>query len=277
MYYAVGGGMGHITRAKAFLYTTEMELDEVIICTASRYAKDLLKDYNHEIIPGELAYDKNELKNWLLDLIKRHNIGSVYLDVFPGGIIGEWMDFPSTDLKFFYLARILKFRFYLSKFKGSFPAFSEIFICEKISNDQLAWTKSLSRNTSFFNLYYQEKTSPSHLRKRFEASKPDNWIILHSGPEKEVEVLYQEAMDLAKLEKSEPKIWLISGNLPEHLKDKVKYLGAQTYNDLLELADLIISACGFNTMHQLKFIKTRHKSIPFERKYDDQFWRKENM
>ncbi len=277
MYYAVGGGMGHITRAKAVLYTAEIEKEEVIICTASKYAGELLKDYNYEIIPGELAYDKSELQNWLLDFIKTHEIGGVYLDVFPGGIIGEWMDFPLKELNFFYMARIFKYLFYQSKFKGSFPSFSEIFICEKIPKDQLDWTRKLGKKISFFNLFYEEKSSSESLRKQFEKSDQTNWIIVHSGPEKEVEVLFQEAIDLANMEKTDAKFWLISGTLPDSLKGKVEYIGSQTFNDLLELSDLIISACGFNTMHQLKFIKTRHVSIPFERKYDNQFWRKKNM
>jgi len=42
---------------------------------------------------------------------------------------------------------------------------------------------------------------------------------------------------------------------------------------LIEKAEKIFSGCGFNVMQQTHFYAHKHEFIPFERRFDDQFWR----
>ncbi|MCM2317252.1 MAG: hypothetical protein NDJ92_19065, partial [Thermoanaerobaculia bacterium] len=69
--YALGGGLGHLVRARAFLHTLGMERDAAIV-TASHHASDprVLGGIEAIAIPRELERDPAACRAWISALVE---------------------------------------------------------------------------------------------------------------------------------------------------------------------------------------------------------------
>ncbi|MFY7788265.1 MAG: hypothetical protein ACOVQA_10365, partial [Thermoflexibacteraceae bacterium] len=142
---------------------------------------------------------------------------------------------------------------------------------------------------------FVRQTSTQIIEQKVKAALPttttqcpvqeDFYLILHSEPAEEIAVLLHYAYDKQQLSKDKVIFVVVSQiastaiqkELNNYLFDvKITYLKTFDTDSLVKKAKKIFTACGFNTMHYLQDYSHKHYYIPFERKYDDQFWRSKN-
>lgn len=272
IYYAPGGGMGHITRAKAFIYTTRQNEETFFIVTSSRYAdlffpeKCIVKIPTHFDLPG--------IKKWLSNFIQENTIKNVYLDTFPAGIIGEWNLKFSVDINFYYIARLLKWERYFPLIK-EIPLFKKTYFLETLYEEHENFIKKKSQFYESFFINYPKKEIDKTIIKQFKTSQ-ENWLIVHSEPEEEVESLINYSKDYARLNNKKPN-YIVLTTISTKKKTDINYMKTTNAYQYFEYADKIITAAGFNIMQQIKPYADKHKAIPFDRLYDNQFFRLKNQ
>ena len=86
LYYALGGGLGHLTRARKVLGETE-----AVLLTASGHARDPRVTGGRPVIPvpRRLGHDRAAFRAWLRMLLDDLQPDELLVDAFPGGILGE--------------------------------------------------------------------------------------------------------------------------------------------------------------------------------------------
>ena len=93
LYYAIGGGLGHLVRARAVLHTLSVS-DRAAVVTASRFAADtrVVGDVPVIRVPEALDGDRAALRRWLADLVAGLQPERLVVDAFPAGVLGELRD-----------------------------------------------------------------------------------------------------------------------------------------------------------------------------------------
>src|SRR5258706_4916235 len=107
LYYAMGGGLGHLVRARAFLRMQGLERDATVL-TASPYASDrrVVDGLDLLHVPPQLESDLRAYRAWLEARFAALQPELVCIDRFPCGILGELCDFtPLAQVPAWYLAR----------------------------------------------------------------------------------------------------------------------------------------------------------------------------
>ncbi|UZR95415.1 hypothetical protein [Chondrinema litorale] len=271
LYYAVGGGLGHITRTQSFI--SHFRLENVIVVTSCMFAKSILGNIPFHVLPSGLAGSKESLSNWIKTFITENNISEIYLDAFPAGIIGEWNNTFYSNITFYYVARILNLYAYKKHIGEKLPVFKTVFICEWLPEHQVDFISKLTDELVTVDFNYPEVESvklPDFLRNK---QNEKVWLIIHSGNKEECMVLYQHAFDLAQLEITNASIILIHPEPYLFRGEKIEVHKYFHLTEMYKLADKIFTGCGFNSMYQLKNYRKKHIFIPFHRKFDDQFFR----
>jgi hypothetical protein len=283
LFYAMGGGLGHLQRCVALLKNTIAATNNAIICSASPHLPTFaqqhgLRYYN---VPTVWATDKPALTLFLTNLLQKEKIKTIYIDVFPLGIMGEWNEilpqFPAIELV--YIARRMKWELYEPLIKYS-PQFSRTLVVEDLQPDHWAFVCQTSTQI------IEQKVKAALLTTTTQCPiQEDFYLILHSEPAEEIAVLLHYAYDKQQLSKdkvifvvvSQIASTVIQKELNNYLLDaKITYLKTFDTDNLVKQAKKIFTACGFNTMYYLQDYSHKHYYIPFERKYDDQFWRSKN-
>jgi predicted glycosyltransferase len=309
-YYAAGGGLGHLTRARAVIHTLHPQ-DRIALLTASPFANDQRVVGDAEIlkIPQSFAADLAAYQAWLQEQIARHQPSDIYLDAFPAGLFGEFCDFqfPRT-IKLFHLARLLKWGEYKGQLHGRVPEFERTYVLEPLDQEHETWLANQSRAISRLTL-----TDPPHelsdenkraairiLRPSVSEllahhpQSPDRtpvarrplWLIVHAGSRAEIEELIAYAVEMARIEEIDPRLIVLT---PAQIKDQTTDARPQTpdygqqrlieqfdfypASAMFPIAERIITACGFNAMRQTEMYRGKHRFLPFERRFDNQFAR----
>ncbi|MEZ5429461.1 MAG: hypothetical protein R2747_24670, partial [Pyrinomonadaceae bacterium] len=101
LYYANGGGLGHLTRARAFLHQLGLERETAVL-TASEFARDrrVRGDLRIIAIERDLARKKRDYQIFLQNVFAENRFEKVFLDSFPAGLVGEFshFDFGKAEL-----------------------------------------------------------------------------------------------------------------------------------------------------------------------------------
>ena len=273
LYYAVGGGMGHLTRTAAFFYSFNLNDEDFIIIVSSPQADKILTHKNYIVVPVELMKNGPLLQQWLSQIIVQYRIKNIYIDTFPAGLYGEWNHFPaSTKYRFFLISRLLNWK----KYSGliiSPPHFETTFILENLDPEQLIVYKELSRKIIFETLKYQPAQIPAEFTNLIKTTINPIWLIVHSEPQEEVLTLYDHARDISYAEMVTPTFVIVSPcKFASLQKDTISFNFYPAY-PCFEKAHKIFTACGFNAMQQTVNFRHKHVFIPFERRFDDQFLR----
>lgn len=271
LYYANGGGLGHLTRANAFLRQLKIE-NETAILTASKFADDKRIVGDIKIIKIEESFSdaKEKYKNFLQKVFADLSPEKIYLDSFPAGIIGEFEDFNFGNTKAFYIARLLKWKKYARILKGKPIHFKKTYILEKLGKEHQTFINNHSEQTIDFDLHYplSEKSNDEIIQKIIEEHTPF-WLIVHSGNFEEINELMGFAEEMHRIESAKADLILIS---PDQVQNESCF-DIYPASKLFPFAGRIITACGFNSIQQAKNFRHKHFFLPFERRYDDQFQR----
>ena len=278
LYYAMGGGLGHLTRARAVLHTLRLESESVIL-TASRFAGDerVTGGLNVIHVPAYLAHDRAAYRAWLADLFASLRPAALYLDTFPAGIRGEFCDFPPLEgVPIHYLARLLKWKEYAKLLEGRLPRLEETHILEPLATEHEEFIRRHCAKQSPLRL-----EDPPHLLHesalseagRLALSTEPFWLVVHSGPVEEIMELLAYAAEMRRIERVEAQLILVAPAPPPELPKDVFYIDIYPAAALFPMAARVISACGFNVMRQMARHYGKHRYMPCARRFDDQFKR----
>ncbi len=278
LYYAMGGGLGHLTRARAFLHTLGIEKNAAIL-TSSEFAPDKRVAGKSKIIQVDKNYenDVRAFQNFLKNIFDDSSFETLYIDSFPLGIIGDFSDFVFPEnLEINYIARLLKWKNYSHFLPGKIPEYKNTFVLEPLEIEHQTFINAYSREQINFELKYPElilNSSDEEIFRFILNEKNPFWLVVHAGCDEETKELVAYAGEMREIESAEVNLILIS---PDNLNFQTHSLfqfDLYPANVLFNDAERIFTACGFNAMRQTLEFRFKHYFIPFERRYDDQFAR----
>lgn len=283
LFYAQGGGLGHLQRCANLANSLKLNTQNIFLASSSPYTKLFAEQYQFTplLIPTNFQYDLPAYQSWLAGQIQYHKINTIFIDVFPCGIIGEWNNFNEvmpisyTPLTFHHIVRRLKWLSYVSLVKNPIN-FDTAYIFEDLE----------PLHQEFVNQFVkmQIKIPPPKKISQLDLKVENFWLIIHSEPLDELQILIEYAIEKYAIQQSHSKIVIIT----QIAKDKILAFLQENYpnfipiiaiqnlletEDLLQKAEKIFSGCGFNMMQQTYHYAHKHEFIPFERRFDDQFWR----
>lgn len=270
LYYAMGGGLGHLVRARAFLHTLGLAADAVVL-TASAHARDARVAAGLELLlaPAELQDDAARLRDWLANAIERLAIDRVCVDAFPAGLLGELCNFvPPRAVEWWHVARLLRWDAYAPLLRGAPPRHARVFRLEPLHAAHQAFLDTHCARIEELELIDEADGAPSPVR-----SETPYWLVVHSGPAGEVEELIAYADELRVAERSTAPLWIASLDPPTRLPAHAHLVHAFPAQVWFAGAERIVSAAGFNLMRQTRAFRGKQSVLPLPRRYDDQFER----
>lgn len=282
LYYAVGGGLGHFSRAIAFIHShPELSVNNTVVMVADRELYSLAEHHfldkswaNLKIakVPTEAFQDQERLCHWLSGWLETACPEVVYLDTFPAGISGEWKGLNNQSRCIRYVGRYLNWEAY-SQRANIF--FDRAYQPEDWHAAQEKCMSSCSKAIIPFSLQYPEVRIPQVLQHKISNWRQEGrevWAVVHSEPRDETEVLLNYARDIAAMEDIYPVYLLCSSESLAPAHDVFPCRLFPVYG-LFPAVDRIITACGFNLIQQASEYRHKHLCMPFPRRYDDQFRR----
>lgn len=293
VYIAVGGGLGHLTRTKACIYTLGLT-SPITLFTAHTDLSCITFEPHIQIqqIPTYLAQDKEHYRSWWLHQLNILQPTDIFLDAFPFGICGEWT--PIEHLKsicptasIHYIARLLRWKTYCAASQieplqnRSRLLFHSTYVMEPLTSEHQDFIMNVSHNIHSLQLI--DPPVPSHhtietsTHKRI-FSKQQNMdasycLVIHSYPEDEILELVEYAQDKIQSEQIDLPLLIVSPQRPQRLPEKTEHTALYPATPLFERAHWIITAGGFNSMRQLRAYAHKHFPLPMLRRFDDQYTR----
>ncbi len=277
LYYAFGGGLGHLTRARAVAHTLQLE-PPLLLLTASPWASDPTIRGPFELLQPPPALERNvaAFRRWLQLQIARFQPQHIYLDAFPAGIQGEWCEL-ALDVPVTYLARRLRWPSYRPLLRGQPPTYTQTWLLEPLETAHRQFIADYSTVVNPLQLHDPPALAPAHLLARCQAIQRSGqavWLIVHTGSAAEVQALLEYAKALATLEQADPQLVLMTPpTVPSPRWPGLEHWQVYPAWPLFSHANRIISAAGFNCMRQLAAYRQRHHCLPFDRRFDDQYAR----
>jgi hypothetical protein len=253
--YAAGGGLGHLTRVRAFLHTVHPGREAVIL-TASPFAADRRVVGPHRTVSPPPGADPAA---WFVAALADLAPSELVVDAFPGGRYGELTPatLPASIRTTTHLARLLRWTRYRAVASGPLPRYDHIWSVEPLTADHHA---SLGTVTPL-DLVEPACDGP--------ALDGGTWLVVHSGPADEVAELVGYAEQTAALEGVRPRLVLVS----PVAHPGVDRLDLYPAWPLFARAARIVTAAGCNVVRQAAPWRDRHRMVPFPRLFDDQFTR----
>lgn len=239
--YALGGGLGHITRAYKLtqLFNTQYPHAQILVLASyQKLPKFLIQNLNIQwIFPQNLTNISLILK----DIINKFNPNIWVTDVFVNGLFFE-LPFILNYFSFYkiIITRILNLE--------ACRIFSEVHYNESW---QIEWLPDYMNE-------YLKNLAPKNLKVKLPILQNPNYIIknkkwiIHTG----------NPMEIDFIKKQHPHFEVI---------DPMDYYPLPIFEDC-ELA----TAAGCNILQDLSYIQKNHYIYPQKRKYDNQWIRAEN-
>jgi len=272
LYYAIGGGLGHLVRARAFLHTLGLGADATVL-TASAFADDRRVVGDLEVLraPLELQEDAAAMRDWLLAELARRRIDVFCVDAFPAGILGELCDWPTDGPECWHVARLLRWDVYAGLVQGPPPRFARCWRLEALAQDHQAFLDAHCERSDDLDL----RDPPSAATSDAPGVAPSEkfWLVVHSGPKSEVDELVAFAREMRAAEGCEVAIRVASAHASSDPATNVHALDLHPASVLFARAQRIFSAAGFNVMRETASHRARQRVLPMPRRFDDQYER----
>ncbi|MEU4625160.1 hypothetical protein AB0G04_34955 [Actinoplanes sp. NPDC023801] len=248
--YARGGGLGHLTRVRAYLHTVHADEPATILST-SPFTADPRVLGPHRLLPAAALPGLRP--------------ATLVVDAFPAGPDGELRarSVPAGT-RTVHLARLLRW-----------DAYQRILPPDPIRFDEVRTLEPLSEAHAAF-LGPGEPlalTDPPASGAGLPGIPGGSWLIVHSGPATEINDLIGYARDCAEAEGRRPRLVLVAPSRPPDLAEDVSHVDPYPAWPLFASADRVISAAGFNIVRQMAPWRSKHRMLPFPRRWDDQFTR----
>ena len=268
LYYALGGGLGHLVRAGRFLRTQGLA-ENALVLSASEHALDARLNGGVAVrcVPRELQHDIAALRVWLSEVIESFAPDVFCVDCFPAGILGELAALPALHgIKRWHVARLLRWNDAANVITNA-PRYDIAWRLEALHAPHEAWLQEhcdVVRET-----HIAIPTAPPQ-------SLPDGkpfWLVAHSEPAHEVAELVGYALEQRRIENADVAILVASFDPPCSLPDHCIPINAAPLAGWYETAQRIFGAAGFNFIHETGNHHEKRVLLPFPRRFDDQFAR----
>ena len=272
VYYALGGGLGHITRAQAIVHTLGRGEKVRLVCSGSA-SRGILLPCQFELIeaPAQLARDPKADRSWLVSLLE--GVKALYVDAFVGGLAGELCGFEcNSDLALFHVARRLRWDRYAPRLSGPSPRYERCFVVEELEPAHARYVEAASDALVALALEDYPRPLDQRARQILDAGDPFS-LLVHSGSAAEICELIAFACEVRRAERDESRLYLVAPARPDELPDGVHYSAIYPAQPLFAAAHKVFSACGFNLMRQMRPHRHKHRFLPFARSLDDQYAR----
>ncbi len=257
--YAMGGGLGHLARARRVLQALGCAGADAAILSASPLARgpDIVP------VPRRLAHSRVDFAAWLKKTLRALAPSAVVVDAFPLGILGELADprvLPEVPL--YHVARLLKWNAYREAFAGTPRRYQASLVVEELAPQHEEFLAQNSARVLPLELSLNRKSKAENPFK-----KDPVWLVVHSGPAAEVRALIEFARMKAK--STVPRFVVVSPRALD-LPGGVERIAHSRPWELYPHAARIVTACGFNSMHEAAPWRAKHLYLPLERRFDDQ-------
>ncbi len=273
LYYALGGGLGHLTRARRVMAT--LGIRARVICRSPHACdQQVVQGLDLLQVPDEAAGDCAAFARWFEGVLWERRPQRLYLDCFPAGLFGELSDIPlPPELDIHHLARLLRWENYLPLIGGKPPRLRHVHLLEPLHPAHLQWLKRHAEGMGPLRLAAGDVGQSGQPPAEFLRAAGPRWLVVHSGPLNEVNELLAYARESAAVEGATPTLLLVSPEYHSEGGRDVIHLPLYPAFSLFSLADRIISACGFNIMQETTPYRHKHRFVPMPRRFDDQFAR----
>ena len=286
LYYAMGGGLGHLVRARAVLHALGIEARAALL-TASPHARDrrVVGDLPVHIAPALRdpagSADREAHREWLAGVLRRLEPEEIFVDTFPVGLLGELSDRSCvTGARLVYVGRLLRWPAYTRAFPDAGRAhFARGYFVEPLHADHDAAMRARCEQV----VALQPRDPPADGEARGDGTgaalatiardlPARYWLVVHSGPPEEIAELVAYARDLQRIEADRAPIVVASPHAAP-AGDGLIAIDLHPATSLFAHAARVVSACGYNVMRQMAPYAERHRFLPLPRRYDDQFER----
>ncbi len=279
LYYAVGGGLGHLTRARAVIHSLGLNRETTLL-SSSPHGDDprVLGAARHIMVPKALEADLKVYQGWLQELLEALRPQVMFLDAFPCGLLGEFCDIKlPPGLQVYHVARLLRWSRYQERLRGEPPYFEITYRVEPLTTDHDRFLRSCSSDVIDLTLEDPPSRLGSQTKKKLDellSGGAPLWLVVHSSPEPEVNQLCSLALEEARLEDVAPHLLLVSPKMAKFYRDAgITHLPVYPATPLCPRTSRVFTACGFNAMRQGEPLGPRHVFMPFPRSLDDQHLR----
>jgi hypothetical protein len=206
LYYAIGGGLGHLARARRVLTLLGLR-NRAAIVTASPDAR-----VTEEIAVIQAPRDRHALRPFVESL----GAERIIVDAFPCGLFGE---LRGIALPLDHVARLLR------EPPAHMPPFETTYVVEPLP----AWHRAMLAGRVVeldFSATVEIAT----------AAEMDEWLVVHSGPAEEIEELVAYARELQRIERVDAPIVVATRTFPiaPLLASASRIVSAAGFNLMLE-------------------------------------------
>nr|WP_321226157.1 hypothetical protein [uncultured Psychroserpens sp.] len=266
IFYAQGGGLGHLTRVDKIIKSLEIPKEKVIIITPSVFTDYFVGYQFVRLLWNEYHFDWTKK---IEKVISTNEVTYFYVDTFPFGLKGElnlvYSTFPK--LKYIYISRILKWEYYLNAISTKvLIRFKDTLYLEDLYDSHLNWIENHSEKITPLYLDYSQDQSLSLMDEPYV-------LVVHSGGKEDVLKICNQAIENYKafpntkiMVFTQVDIQFENVNI---IVNKAIFPVSQYFKHALK----IYTACGFNSIQELKAYKEKHVVIAFDKMFDDQKFR----
>jgi hypothetical protein len=289
--YALGGGRGHVTRVRALL-DARGDPGPVTILASGPEALDPRVRGRAEVVvvPPAVGRDRVGLGRFVTELLWARQPTELVLDAFPAGILGELgPDTVPADVVVTHTARHLRWRAYAAQLVTVGPSLDVVHVLEPLDPDHDRYLRDRGgiRAPLALGLAAGPPLGPDGTELTEgdlwrDAARHDAdgrpvplWLVVHGGPDGEVDELLAYARSEARHEQVEPRLVLVAPARDRAPADalSVPVLDACPAAPLLGWADRVFTGGGFNAVREASVSGVEHRVLPFPRRFDDQYRR----
>ena len=258
--YAMGTGLGHLVRARAFAHGHGLPLH---VLTTNPRAPEVLRDLPHTVVHDAVRHDGPALRELVELMVAELHPGRVILDVFPNGIRNELVGWTPPGGAVSLLVRRLR----QAPVAGG-PPIHTAWLCEPVETWHRAWLADRAQSLRPATLVDPPAALPEGVRQLLNSLPRPLWAVVHSGPRSEVQLLLDHARDEAFALGLQPSLLLIHPRLRRLAG--VHCVQLMPAWPVFPLVDRVVGGAGFNLVRQCVAVGVDFLPIPLPRRFDDQ-------
>lgn len=275
-YYALGGGLGHLTRSLATIHTLPVR-GPVRLAVSTAEAAAIEAPENVKLISPPTGLDPSNRRlvaDWIASAASEFGPDEWLVDCFPAGVLGELM-IGDSDIRKTLVTRRVEWEAYLGRTPAisRWPRFSRIYATEPLGDRQIRDLETIGPKPEFLELHdFCGPISRKQIQDILEEHGYDSWLVIHSGPAEETEKILARAE--ADCGGRHPLLLITpEAARPRQLPPNVVHRTIFPVWPLFDQVDRIYTAAGANAIRQLAPFGDRHVAVPVERPLDDQLRR----
>lgn len=272
LYYALGGGLGHISRSIALIAHAPEILRRKTRLLVSSDSAALARPHAPcwmDIVPREVMERRGDYLHFLAGYLTENGFNRIVIDVFPFGLLGELKEL-APEIPRILVGRYLKWDAYLERCGAMDRAVWPV-VALMIEEQDDGWMKGMEDNSRIVSVRYPvSPVSPVGRGRGSVSLRPPACAVVHSGPEEETAILMQMAQQIMT-EKGIP-------GRPE-LFTPARGVFPFPSEPLLTRFTDVVTGAGYGACATAAVLKgeVNYHFHPFHRRFDDQALRLRRM